>query len=199
MNFRAHLQRLTHSMIKYRVLLSFGLSVACGVILSSFYFIDVMNPMLRLIALKQPPVFHALVWSYDVFLYSTPFLILSTIFSLTYIHIYRRESDEAAGALLPYPDPRTRQDLSLVLGEIHRQLAPRPSPAPQWLTIPERGLYTGTCIVGATGSGKTVALVLPAMRQLFAYRANDPERKLSGVVLEVKGDLCHQLRRILKW
>ena len=29
-----------------------------------------------------------------------------------------------------------------------------------------------------------------AMRQLFAYRAQDHERKLSGIVLEVKGDLC---------
>ena len=47
------------------------------------------------------------------------------------------------------------------------------------------------------GSGKTQALILPAMRQLFAYRANDPERKLSGIVLEVKGDLCRQLKRIL--
>ncbi|MGC8551116.1 MAG: type IV secretory system conjugative DNA transfer family protein [Acidobacteriaceae bacterium] len=89
--------------------------------------------------------------------------------------------------------------MSLVLGEVHRQLVSRPSSNPSWLTVPERGLYTGTCIVGATGSGKTLALILPAMRQLFAYRANDPERKLSGVVLEVKGDLCRQLRRILKW
>jgi hypothetical protein len=36
------------------------------------------------------------------------------------------------------------------------------------------------------------------MRQLFAYRANDPVRRLSGIVLEVKGDLCYQLQRILK-
>jgi hypothetical protein len=199
MKIRAHLQGIAHSLIEYRVLLSFGLSAACGIALSSLYPINIMNPMLRLIALKQPPIFSTLVWSYDLFLYSTPFLILSTFFSLTYIHIYRRDSDEEAGALPSYPDPRSRQDLSLVVGELHRQLVPKPSPAPQWLTIPERGLYTGTCIVGATGSGKTVALVLPAMRQLFAYCANDPERKLSGVVLEVKGDLCRQLRRILKW
>ena len=199
MKFRVHLQRLTHSLIEYRILLSFGLSVACGITLSSLYPINVMNPMLRLIVLKQPLIFRTLVSSYDLFLYSTPFLVFSMLFSLAYVHIYRRESEQAAGALPPYPDPQSRQDLSLVLGEVHRQLVPKPSPAPQWLTMPERGLYTGICIVGATGSGKTVALVLPAMRQLFAYRANDPERRLSGVVLEVKGDLCRQLRRILKW
>jgi hypothetical protein len=28
------------------------------------------------------------------------------------------------------------------------------------------------------------------MHQLFGYRPNDAEEKLSGIVLEVKGDLC---------
>ena len=36
------------------------------------------------------------------------------------------------------------------------------------------------------------------MRQLFAYRTHDPQKKLSGIVLEVKGDLCRQLRKILQ-
>src|SRR5581483_4129064 len=166
MNFRAHLQHLARPLIEYRVLLSFGLSAACGIVLNSLYPINTANPLLRLIAWERPPIFRGLVWSYDTFLYSTPFLIFSTFFSLAYIHIYRREPGEAAGSLPPYPEPRSRADLSLVLGEVHRQLVPRPSPSPQWLTIPERGLYTGTCIVGATGSGKTAALVLPAMRQL---------------------------------
>src|SRR6202034_4921248 len=61
------------------------------------------------------------------------------------------------------------------------------------------GLYTGIASFGSIGSGKTYELILPTMRQLFAYKANDPERKLSGIVLEVKGDLCRQLQRILKW
>src|SRR6202041_3086015 len=102
------------------------------------------------------------------------------------------------GALPPYPDPLTRTELSLVLGEVHRQLVPNPSPSPQWLSIPERGLYTGIASFGSIGSGKTYGLILPAMRQLFAYRADDPARKLSGIVLEVKGDLCRQLQRILR-
>ena len=53
-------------------------------------------------------------------------------------------------------------------------------------------------MVGSIGSGKTQGVILPAMRQLFAYRASDPERRLSGIVLEVKGDLCRQLRTILR-
>ena len=36
------------------------------------------------------------------------------------------------------------------------------------------------------------------MRQLFGFKAHDEEQKLSGIVLEVKGDLCRQLQGILK-
>ena len=94
-------------------------------------------------------------------------------------------------------NPRQRAELSLIAGEIHRSLKPEPSPAPRWLSIPERGLYTGICVIGAIGSGKTQAVILPAMRQLFAYRADDPERRHSGVVLEVKYDLCRHVQTIL--
>jgi TraM recognition site of TraD and TraG len=71
-----------------------------------------------------------------------------------------------------------------------------PSTSP--MSIPEKGLYTGIAALGAIGSGKTRGLILPAMHQLFGYKADDPEKKLSGIVLEVKGDLCRHLARILK-
>jgi hypothetical protein len=194
-----HLQKLIRPLVEYRFLLSLGASAACGIVLNSIFPIDTANRLLRLIALERPPVFHAVVWSYDLFLYSTPFLACSMIFSLLYVHLYRSEQELAAGSLPPYPDPHTRAELSLVLGEVHHQLVPKPSSAPQWLSIPERGLYTGIASLGSIGSGKTYGLILPAMRQLFAYRADDPARRLSGIVLEVKGDLCRQLQRILKW
>jgi hypothetical protein len=194
-----HLQKLIRPLVEYRILLALGISAACGIVLNSIFPLNTANPLLRLIALERPSIFDGVVWSYDVFLYSTPFLACSMIFSLLYVHLYRTETELAAGALPPYPDPHTRTELSLVLGEVHRQLTPKPSPAPQWLAIPERGLYTGIASFGSIGSGKTYGLILPAMRQLFAYRADDPARRLSGIVLEVKGDLCRQLQRILKW
>jgi TraM recognition site of TraD and TraG len=199
MRFKVPLQNIIRPLVEYRILLSLGLSTACGIVLNSTFPIDTANPLLRLIALERPPVFHAVVWSYDLFLYSTPFIVCSMIFSMLYVHLYRTELGFAAGVLPPYPEPQTRAELSLVLGEIHRQLVPKPSPAPQWLSIPERGLYTGIASFGSIGSGKTYGLILPAMRQLFGYRAYDPERRLSGIVLEVKGDLCRQLQHILKW
>jgi hypothetical protein len=86
----------------------------------------------------------------------------------------------------------------LILGEVHEPVSPGPFPRPRWLAIPERGLYTGVAVIGAIGSGKTQGLILPAIQQLFAFNANDTERKLSGIVLEVKGDLCRQLEGILR-
>lgn len=41
-------------------------------------------------------------------------------------------------------------------------------------------------------------LILPVMCPLFAHRADDPERKLSGMVLNAKSDLYHQLQRIME-
>jgi hypothetical protein len=194
-----HLQKIIRPLVEYRTVLSLGLCVACGVVLNSILPMNTANPLLRLISLERPSIFLALTSSYQLFLYSTPFLVFSMIFSLLYVHLYRTELELAAGALPSYPNPHTRTELSLVLGEVHRQLVPKPSSAPQWLSIPERGLYTGIASFGSIGSGKTYGLILPVMRQLFAYRAGDPERRLSGIVLEVKGDLCRQLQRILKW
>ena len=199
MHFKIRLQNIIRPLVEYRLALALGLSAACGIVLQSLYPIHEADPLLRLILLERPRIFYGVIESYNLFLYSTPFLVFSMLFSLVYVHLYRADMEQIAGALPPCPDPFIRQELSLVVGEVHRQLVPRPSPAPQWLTIPERGLYTGTFIVGATGSGKTLGLILPAMRQLFAYRANDSEQRLSGIVLEVKGDLCDQLREILNW
>src|SRR5437764_4257281 len=73
-----------------------------------------------------------------------------------------------------------------------------PAAAPQWLTIPERGLYTGVAIIGAIGTGKTSACMYPYVEQLVGYRPTDPVRKVGGLILEVKGDFCSHVRRLLE-
>jgi hypothetical protein len=87
--------------------------------------------------------------------------------------------------------------LSLVIGEIHNPRTPVPAEKPQWLTIPERGLFTGTIIIGAVGSGKTSCCMYPFSDQLLGYRAADPQARSSGLVLEVKGDFCDKVKQIL--
>lgn len=190
-------RKVTRELIRYRLLLSLGLSAASGIVLHTLYPINEPDPILRFIAFERPSIYLGLVWSYTLFLYSTPFLASSILFSLAYVHFYSPEPAAAVGSLPDYPDPRTRKNLFLVLGEVHHPTKPQPARNPRWLVIPERGLYTGICAIGATGSAKTKALILPAMRQLFAYQAHDPEHKLSGIVLEVKGDLCRQLQTAL--
>src|SRR5579883_2328963 len=193
------IQRIIRPLVAHRFLLSIGLSAACGIVLNSILPVNHADPLLRLTEMQRPQIVHGLLIGYRFFLYSTPFIFFSMGFSLLYVHLYKSELELNPGALPPYPDPRKRKDLSLILGEVHSRLLPRASALPSWLSIPERGLYTGIASFGSIGSGKTYGLILPAMRQLFAYCAVDPARRLSGIVLEVKGDLCRQLQRILKW
>jgi hypothetical protein len=85
-----------------------------------------------------------------------------------------------------------------VLGEAHFPRTCGPAPQPEWLTIPQRGLYTGVMILGAVGTGKTSACMYPYVDQLVRWRADDSARKCSGLVLEVKGDFCQQVQRMLQ-
>jgi len=194
----SRLRMLSRILVRHRFLLSAGLSTAAGIMLKSIVLIPVADPLFRYAAVQRPGIYHAFVWSYSTFLFTTPFLVLSVCLSFVYIHFYEEETTQPSGNLPGYPEPRYRQDLFLILGELHHQLEDTPAAHPQWLSIPEKGLYTGVAALGAIGSGKTRGLILPAMHQLFGYKARDPEKKLSGIVLEVKGDLCRHLARILK-
>jgi len=194
----SQLKALSRILVRHRFLLSAGLSAAAGIVLRTIVLIPVADPLFRYAALQRPSIYQAFVWSYSTFLFTTPFLMLSMCLSLVYIHFYEEETAQPPGNLPEYPEPQYRHELSLIFGELHHQLEAAPAAHPQWLSIPEKGLYTGVAALGAIGSGKTRGLILPAMHQLFGYRAHDPEKKLSGIVLEVKGDLCRHLARILK-
>jgi hypothetical protein len=194
----SRLKVLSRILVRHRFLVSAGLSVAAGIVLRSIVLIPVADPLFRYAVLQCPGICQSFVWSYDTFLFTTPFLILSVCLSFVYIHFYEQETAQTSGKVPEYPEPQHRHELFMILGEVHHQLEAAPAAHPQWLIIPEKGLYTGIAALGAIGSGKTRGLILPAMRQLFGYKADDPEKKLSGIVLEVKGDLCRQLARILK-
>jgi hypothetical protein len=130
-------------------------------------------------------------------LFSTPFIGFSMLFSLLYFFVRHREV--AALAPLPlYPPPADRDWLFLVVGELHHPKRPEPTEEPRWLTIPDRGLYTGIAIFGAIGSGKTSCCIYPFAEQILAYRTRDRDLRAAGLVLEVKGDFCHKVRKILK-
>ena len=155
------------------------------------------NVFLALIHLRKPILFDALAYGYATLWFSTPFLLTSLVMSVVTMVVYRYPPRARRRALPPYPSPEARPTPSLVLGEAHFATTLGRAPTPTWLTIPQRGLYTGVMILGAVGTGKTSACMYPYVDQLLRWRAADPDRKLGGLVLEVKGDFCHQLRGML--
>src|SRR5229473_80625 len=101
-------------------------------------------------------------------------------------HDQREEHVVGRSRPLPsYAMPETRPTPSLILGEAHFISTPGRAPTPTWLTIPQRGLYTGVMILGAVGTGKTSACMYPYVDQLLRWRADDRDRKVGGLVLEV--------------
>ncbi len=153
---------------------------------------------LRLIALRDPWTYAGLKASYHIMLFTTPYIGYSFLLSALYIFTLRPRRTAKPKPLPPYPPIQTRNELYVVIGEIHNPRQPVPAENPYWLTIPARGLFTGTIIIGATGAGKTACSMYPFTQQLLGYKAETPDERLSGIVLEVKGDFCGQVQKILK-
>ena len=159
--------------------------------------INADNVFLAMIELRNPFVFNVIAYGYATLWFTTSFLVASLAASVLTIVVYRHLPTARACPLPEYPQPETRPSPSLVLGESHLPTTPGRAPAPTWLTIPQRGLYTGVMIVGAVGTGKTSACVYPYVDQLLRWHADDPDRKIGGLVLEVKGDFCRQVQTML--
>jgi TraM recognition site of TraD and TraG len=153
---------------------------------------------LRLVAFRDPWTYAALKATYHAMLFTTPYIGYSFLLSALYIFTLRPRPTAKPQPLPPYPTVETRPTLSLVLGEIHNPRLPVPAEQPRWLIIPERGLFTGTIIVGAIGSGKTAGAMYPFADQLLGFRSGDQDAKAAALVLEVKGDFCDKVRGILR-
>jgi hypothetical protein len=185
--------RILHS----RQLAACFLAAGTGIALYFYVPFPEGNLFLRIMAMRSAPAFLFLKYSYTLFLYTTPYLAFSILFSGLYIVAIKARARTRVGKLPPYTDPENRPELSLVIGEVHHPRKQVPSETPRWLAIPERGLFTGIAIIGAVGSGKTASCMYPFAEQILAYRAGDPERRIGGLVLEVKGDFCGKVRDIL--
>jgi hypothetical protein len=152
--------------------------------------------LVAMTATLRPLLYDALAWSWWAMLYTTPAILFSLLFSLVMVFVPVAER-RARGSKLP-PFPRNDERLQLVLGEVHHPTRLEPSDDPKWMVIPDRGLYTGVVIVGLTGSGKTTATLRPYADQIFSWHADDDERKVGGIILEVKGSFCHQVKEVLE-
>ena len=156
------------------------------------------HPILALVQYHTPDFFSFMVLWY----YLSPFVavMLCGLISVTVWKVWlegRRRDFAPFAKLPPWPlDPKQKAP-AIVIGEVHHPVEAREIFSPSWLTIPERGLYTGVAIFGAVGSGKTSACMNPFARQLLGWQAGSPQMRAAALVLEVKGDFCHDIRQIL--
>jgi hypothetical protein len=153
---------------------------------------------LQVMSIRAPHALLSFRYLYNMCLFTTPYLAYLGVFSGMYIATLKFRQRLSPGRLPQYPDPRFRTDLFLVIGEVHNPRKPGPSETPHWLTIPERGLFTGIAILGAVGSGKTACGMYPFAEQILAYKADKKEERIGGIILEVKGDFCGRVRQILE-
>src|SRR2546426_7912611 len=185
------------AVVASRGLVSVALAAMVGLALISRLPFPDENNLLQFVRLNTPIVFYGIKWTYLAMLFTTPYIGVSLLLSLAYIFIGRKAAPVVGGKLPPYPEPAMREKLFLVIGELHHPRRPEPVEDPRWLVIADRGLFTGLAVFGAVGSGKTSGVILPAVEQLLSYKAHDPGRRIGGLVLEVKGDLCRRLHAIL--
>ena len=156
------------------------------------------NPLLDLIAAGDP-LGHA---AFRAWYLAVPgVLAFAGVMALTgawRVWLQGRETGAGRRGLLPPWPSLDPTGPRLVVGELHHPTADREIERPTWLTIPERGLYTGIAIFGAVGTGKTSACMHPFARQLFSWNADNSTRRAAGLVLEVKGDFCYDVKRLLE-
>jgi TraM recognition site of TraD and TraG len=183
--------------LESRAFISAILAIASGAFLFYTHPFPEEQIFLRVIAMRAPHAFWSFKYLYSTMLFTTPYLLYSAVLSGLYIFTLKARRRVSPGHLPRYPDPSERDDLFLVVGEVHNPRKPVPAEAPCWLTIPERGLFTGIAIFGAIGSGKTSCCMLPFAEQVLAYKAHDKEKRIGGLILEVKGDFCRKAKDIL--
>ena len=185
-------------LLQYRHSIAGVLALGVGLAISTLYPFPESNVFLRVIAIRAPEAYLSFKYLTLAMDYAAPWLAFSVILSGVYIFTLKLRRPDKLGRLPRYPEPQKRDKVFLVAGEVHHPRRPTPSSNPQWLVIPERGLYTGIAILGAVGSGKTSCCMYPFANQILGYQSHDRAKRIGALMLEVKGDFCHQIRRILK-
>ena len=118
------------------------------------------------------------MYGYAALWFTTPFFAASLVLSLLAIVASRRDPRIRARAAADRMHSLSRPAPTLVLGETHFVTTRAVRRRPTWLTIPQRGLYTGVMVLGAVGTGKTSACMYPYVEQLLRWRAQIPTRSL---------------------
>ena len=187
---------MLRTILDARPLVAMSLAAVIGASGLHRYPLPADDVFLSLIALRTPAIFQMLAYGYATIWFTTPFFAASLVTSMVAILLYHRLPVTRSRPLPPYERPEARPTPSLILGEAHYISKVGRAPTPTWLTIPQRGLYTGLMILGAVGTGKTSACMYPYVDQLaaMARRRSRPEGGRSGA--GGQGDFCAQVRSI---
>ena len=153
------------------------------------------DPVLTLIELRSPVPYELLRWGYAAAWTVTPACLVLVGATVAGLIVESRSKAALGGSPPAWP---RNDEPQIVIGETHRRTRPGPSPRPGWLAVPRLGLYAGTAVFGAVGSGKTSCCMYPFVQQVLGWHRDRPEQRPGGLVLEVKGDFCHQVQRILE-
>ena len=157
------------------------------------------DPVAVLVRYHTPNVYAVVVAWYYVAPGVAAYLLGQFLISTSRIWFARMGVSLGLRSRLPaWPLSPTADGQAIVVGEVHHPVRAIETQSPEWLTIPERGLSTGVAIFEAVGSGKTSACMRPFARQILRWQANNSEWRPAALILEVKGDFCHDIRAILK-
>ena len=152
---------------------------------------------LRVIAIRAPYAFLSFQVAVHRFLFTTPYMVICHASSGLYIFTLRTRWRDQPGQA---PSLRRPAQAKRAFPGRWRSASSTETDTfetPFGSTIPERGCSRGIAIFGAIGSGKTSCAMYPFAEQILAYKADDEEKRIGGLILEVKGDFCRKVQRIL--
>ena len=84
--------------------------------------------------------------------------------------------------------PYDQDKLQLVIGLKHKEENEKLVEHPNWVVVPERGLFQDFLICGGKGTGKTQACMYPFTKQMVYYKAYSESEKTGMLILDVKGN-----------
>jgi hypothetical protein len=192
-----YIERALAFISRYRAFIAVLGALVCGTAYYTTHAYDPTDPLLASIAMAAPSVATSLRASYLFILFGLPFFMGFLVLSQVYVRAVEGKQTIIYQPLPPYPDVHARKKLFLVLGETHNPTDFERAQQPTWCVQPERGLYTGIGIFGGVGGGKTSSLMYPLVKQLVGFKAKDAGRKLGGIVIEVKGNFCLRVQKML--
>ena len=84
------------------------------------------------------------------------------------------------------------------MGEVHHPIEPHEIPRPGGLSFPSAAFTPAFPSLGLSGAARPALACTPFAQQLLSWAADDPRRRAAALVLEVKGDFCYSIRKILQ-